>query len=90
MGRPQLDDSNNKTAVARTAHARCIGCCGVSAEQSIAAAVVQHALGLLTSIIPGLLLLWIDRGQERIVATNIRFTQGGGKRVDCDKGSRVR
>ena len=35
---------------------------GVSAEQSIAAAVVQHALGLLATITPGLLLLWLDRG----------------------------
>lgn len=35
---------------------------GVSAEQSIAAAVVQHSLGLLATIAPGLLLLWLDRG----------------------------
>jgi uncharacterized membrane protein YbhN (UPF0104 family) len=35
---------------------------GVSAEKSIAAAVVQHALGLLATISPGLLLLWLAGG----------------------------
>lgn len=35
---------------------------GVSAETSIAAAVVQHALGLLATIAPGLLLLWLAGG----------------------------
>lgn len=35
---------------------------GVSAEKSIAAAVVQHALGLFATITPGLLLLWLAGG----------------------------
>lgn len=35
---------------------------GVGAEQSIAAAIVQHALGLLTTMTPGLLLVWLSRG----------------------------
>lgn len=60
---------------------------GESAEQSIAAAVVQHALGLLTTITPGLLLLWLDRGLQRTVATSARFAQEVRKRLRFHKGS---
>ncbi len=62
---------------------------GVSAEQSIAAAVVQHELGLLATITPGLLLLWLDRGLERTVATSVRCAQEVRKRLRFNKGSAV-